>query len=56
MSRSWTIEELRAALERFRADLEAARLCPASVRTYVDRTEVFLRWLAGEYHPRGPVS
>jgi hypothetical protein len=24
------------------------------VKTYVGRSEIFLRWLAGDYTPRGP--
>ena len=51
---SWTIEELREDLRRFEDELFEADLKPSSVRTYVDRSEIFIRWLAGEYEPRGP--
>ncbi len=50
----WTIEDLRHELRRFEQELQAARLAPNSVHTYVNRSEVFIRWLAGDYHPKGP--
>lgn len=49
--RSWTIEELQDELARFEEELRAAGLKESSVETYVTRTEVFLRWLGGEYEP-----
>lgn len=51
--RSWNIQELREELARFETELTRAGLRPASVRTYVDRSDVFVRWLAGDYTPRG---
>lgn len=51
---SWTHEELERELKRFELELRAAKLAESSVRTYVDRSGIFLRWLAGEYHPQGP--
>ena len=51
---SWTIEELREDLRRFEDELFEADLKPSSVRTYVDRSEIFIRGLAGECEPRGP--
>jgi hypothetical protein len=53
--RTWTLGELRSELERFEDELRAAGLLPTTVHTYVDRAGVFLRWLDGDYHPRGPV-
>ena len=53
---SWTLEELRGELQKFERELTRARLRPASIRTYVDRTDIFLRWLSSDYQPRGPVS
>ena len=47
----WTIEELRAAVAAYEAELKTAGLKPTTVVTYVDRTERFLRWLIGEYQP-----
>ena len=46
----WTIEDLHDELRRFEAELQAARLSPASIHTYVDRTERFLRWLVHSSH------
>ena len=51
---SWTIEELREDLRRFEDELIEEKLKPTTVRTYVGRSETFIRWLAGEYEPRGP--
>jgi hypothetical protein len=39
---------------KFERELRAADLRETSVRTYVDRTAIFLRWLAGDYQPQGP--
>lgn len=54
MNERWSIHDLRAELQRFEADLRAAGLKDNTVRTYVNRSDVFLRWLIGEYRPRGP--
>jgi hypothetical protein len=51
----WTIAELRDELARFEAEARAAGLAESSVRTYVDRSERFVRWLAGDYQFHGPV-
>jgi hypothetical protein len=51
---SWTLRELHAELARFEHELRAASLRKSSVKTYVGRSEIFLRWLAGDYTPRGP--
>jgi hypothetical protein len=40
---SWTLAELRQALEDFETELKAADLRPSSVRTYVDRSAIFVR-------------
>lgn len=56
MADSWTLDELEQELRRFEAELRKANLAENSVRTYVDRSAIFLRWLAGDYHPRGPQS
>ena len=53
---SYTLEELRAELLRFEAELRAAGLRESSVQTYVGRSSTFLAWLAGDYHPRGPID
>jgi hypothetical protein len=46
--------ELRAELRRFEHQLRAAGLKETSVTTYIDRTSRFLKWLEGDYQPRGP--
>jgi hypothetical protein len=51
----WTSEDLWKALEAFKSELQAAGLRENSVSTYVGRTTIFLRWLDGDYTPRGPV-
>jgi hypothetical protein len=50
----WTVAELERELQRFEAELRGARLKDSTVRTYVDRSSVFIRWLAGDYEPVGP--
>jgi len=49
---SWTVPELRVALERYEGELRAAEMADATVQTYVDRAARFVSWLAGEYLPR----
>lgn len=54
---TWTHQELQAELREFeRPELKAAGLKPNSLQTYTDRTSRFLRWLVGDYTPRGPVG
>jgi hypothetical protein len=53
MDATWTISELHDELERFERDARRAGLAESSVRTYVDRSRVFVRWLAGEYQFQG---
>lgn len=50
----WTARDLDALLSEFEAELREAGLEEATVRTYVDRSRYFVRWLEGDYHPRGP--
>lgn len=52
--KSWTVEELRQELDRFERELRDADLAENTVNTYVQRSEIFVRWLAGDYKPRGP--
>ena len=54
MQHTWTLKKLDDALKRFEAELQDAELRESTIRTYVDRTHTFLRWLAGEYRPTGP--
>lgn len=53
---SWTLDDLHRELRRFEAELRAAEIEESSIATYVGRSEIFLRWLAGDYTPRGPQS
>jgi hypothetical protein len=50
----WTAGELLYELERFEADARRAGLRENSVRTYVDRSRVFVRWLNGDFQFQGP--
>lgn len=51
---TWTVADLRRELERFEAEARTAGLTETTVRTYVDRSGIFLRWLAGDYRFQGP--
>lgn len=53
-TRSGAAAELDRKLKRFEDALKAAGLRPNSIHTCVDRSERFIRWLRGDYHPRGP--
>jgi hypothetical protein len=52
----WRVAELEAELRRYEAELRRAGLKENSISTYVDRAGRFIRWLAGDYEPRGPVG
>ena len=54
MSDQWTSAELFAELRSFEEALKAARLQPNTIDAYVGRADTFLRWLVGDYSPRGP--
>lgn len=54
MAQSWSLEELHQKLAQFEHELTKAGLHPSSVRTYVDRSAIFLRWIGGDYRPTGP--
>lgn len=47
----WTVEELHALLGQFEAELRSAGLEENTIRTYVDRSTYFVRWLTGDYQP-----
>jgi hypothetical protein len=49
--RTYTIAELERELARFARALRRSALRETTVRTYVDRTEIFLRFLDGSYDP-----
>ena len=50
----WGVSELHEALDAFEAQLKEAGLAQNTIRTYVDRSRNFVRWLDGDYEPRGP--
>jgi len=50
----YSVDELREQLRRFERELRAAGRKESSVTTYADRTGRFLKWLDGDYQPRGP--
>jgi hypothetical protein len=50
----YSVDELRAEVRRFEYELRVAGLKQTSITTYVDRTGRFLKWLDGDYQPRGP--
>lgn len=52
----WTHQELLKKLQEFDRELRDAGLKEGTVRTYVDRSDTFLKWLVGQYTPRGPNS
>lgn len=54
MTDQWTSAELFAELRSFEAALREAGLQPNTVQTYVGRSDTFIRWLVGDYTPRGP--
>lgn len=47
----WTTRELHDQLDRFEAELRSAGLAENTIRTYVDRSRYFVRWLEGDYSP-----
>lgn len=47
----WTVPALHRLLAQFEAELREAGLEDNTVRTYVDRSRYFVRWLGGDYRP-----
>jgi hypothetical protein len=41
-------------MQRFEAELEAARYTEGTIWNYRIRLDIFLRWLTGDYKPTGP--
>jgi hypothetical protein len=50
----WDIPKLHDKLDEFEVELRDAGLKENSIRTYVDRSRFFIRWLDDDFHPRGP--
>ena len=46
--------ELAGELDRFKEDLRAAGLRASTIHQYLTGSTLFVRWLAGDYEPRGP--
>gem|GEM_PF-2680771 len=46
-----TLDEVRAAFERYRAEVMSASLADSSRRTYLVHAENFVRWLGGDFQP-----
>jgi hypothetical protein len=53
--RRWSAREHETELARFEQELRRADLRENSA-TYIGRTSFFIRWLKGEYEPRGQVK
>lgn len=51
---SWTLEQLREELDSWESLLRSRGYPDNTIKTYVGRSETFLRWLAGEWQPTGP--
>jgi hypothetical protein len=47
----WTFQQLRAELERYENELQAAGKEPRTISTYVGQSERFVRFLTGDYRP-----
>jgi len=47
----WSVAQLRSLLHEFEQELRDAGLEDATIRTYVDRSTYFVRWLANDYRP-----
>lgn len=53
MDGCWSIKDLKEELERFEREARAAGLAVNTVRTYVDRSRLFVRWLDNDYQFQG---
>ena len=49
--RAWTLEQLRAELERYERELRDANMTPETIQSYTDRAHRFISWLDGAYKP-----
>lgn len=53
MPKTWTMRQLKQELRGFEAALKAAGQRETTIRSYAEQSERFLRWLDGDYVPRG---
>lgn len=51
-SKHWTSSELAEEVTMYEAALRAADFKEDTIRNYVDRASIFVRWLEGEYDPK----
>jgi hypothetical protein len=51
METTYTITDLHSRLASFEQELKEAGKSPNTIKTYVDRSERFLKWLANDYDP-----
>ena len=51
---AWTLEDLRADLQRWEQELTTMGYPQTTIRTHIDHSAQFIRWLAGEWQPQGP--
>ena len=50
------LREIREAFERYKAEVETTRLAASAKKTYIDRTDQFVRWLNDEFTPGEKVA
>jgi hypothetical protein len=50
----WDVPQLHDKLDEFEVELRDVGLKESSIRTYIDRSRFFVRWLDDHFHPRGP--
>ena len=48
---SEALAEVEAALKAYEQAVEEAPLTPSSKETYVNRAQLFVRWLKGDFEP-----
>ena len=48
---TWTLDQLRSALDRYEGDLRGANMTPETIQSYTDRAHRFISWLSGDYKP-----
>ena len=48
---SEALAEVEAALKAYEQAVEEAPLAPSSRQTYVNRAQLFVRWLKGDFEP-----
>ena len=49
--RSETLAEIEEALKEYERAVEEAQLTPSTKKTYVNRAQLFVRWLKGDFEP-----